>query len=401
MATDAAPRTAPLGRQLRAVREEIVATVLGQRSEIPAYATAGEDAIADLRTDVGALLDTLCDALEHARPLEPDDVAFLREPIAHRARRGDNLADVAQGLRLVQREVYERVGALAADGDQQAALEVGARLLEMIDVATAVAAEAWTQAREVGGGAAERTELLDALLQGREPATEPQRQLCGRLGLRGGATVLVVDARPANTADAGTSVAAALGALSRAGGPVELPLAGARDDELIVLRAVNADAVDELVASIERAWRRLADRGLRLALGVSAAHVLPGGAREALEEARRAREVVPPGGGVIALPSLAPLDWMALRADAATWQLVPAALRSFLEQDAADGGALLLTFRGYVASDMNVKLAARRLHLHTNTVRYRLGRVAERTGLDLRRFEDVVALHVAARLFED
>jgi sugar diacid utilization regulator len=87
-----------------------------------------------------------------------------------------------------------------------------------------------------------------------------------------------------------------------------------------------------------------------------------------------------------------------LRADGATWELVPAAVRRFVEEDAVTGGSLLRTFRGYVACDLNVKEAAK--HLHANTARYRLDRIGDRTGLDLRRFEDVVTLHIAARLFE-
>jgi sugar diacid utilization regulator len=90
---------------------------------------------------------------------------------------------------------------------------------------------------------------------------------------------------------------------------------------------------------------------------------------------------------------------MALRADTTTWELVPEKVRRFLEEDAQEGGPLLSTFLGYVESDLNVKLAGRRLHMHTNTARYRLGRIAERTGLDMRSFEDVTTLYVAARLF--
>jgi len=244
MTADAAPTTAGLGRALR-------------------------DSLDDLRSDVAALIDALCEALEHDRPLDRDDVGFLRDPIAHRGRRGDDLGDIAQGLRILQGVIYERVGELGPD--PRAALAVGARLLELIDVATVVAGEAWTEAREDGARPGDREELLDA---------------------------------------------------------------------------------------------------------------------------------VPPAGGIVSLPSLGALDWMTLRADTTTWELVPAGVRDFLEQDARDGGTLLTTFRGYVASDLNVKLAAKRLHLHTNTARYRLGRIAERTGLDLRSFEDVATLYVAARLFD-
>ena len=108
--------------------------------------------------------------------------------------------------------------------------------------------------------------------------------------------------------------------------------------------------------------------------------------------------VVVAGGGdgrdrVAALARRARLDDAAGRRD--DWERVPARVRAFLDEDARDGGPLLTTFLGYVASDLNVKLAGKRLHLHTNTARYRLGRIAERTGLDMRSFDDVTTLYVA------
>jgi DNA-binding PucR family transcriptional regulator len=38
------------------------------------------------------------------------------------------------------------------------------------------------------------------------------------------------------------------------------------------------------------------------------------------------------------------------------------------------------------------------LHVHANTVYYRLDRIAERTGCDVRRVEDLIDLLLAVRL---
>ena len=54
--------------------------------------------------------------------------------------------------------------------------------------------------------------------------------------------------------------------------------------------------------------------------------------------------------------------------------------------------AAVLALRSHAA------YAARQLHLHVNTAYYRLDRIAERTGCDLRRFADVMELLIAVRL---
>jgi hypothetical protein len=56
------------------------------------------------------------------------------------------------------------------------------------------------------------------------------------------------------------------------------------------------------------------------------------------------------------------------------------------------------TLRTYVSADLNAKTAAKRLAIHANTVHYRLGRISERTGCDLRNLADIVDLMVAIRL---
>jgi DNA-binding PucR family transcriptional regulator len=53
------------------------------------------------------------------------------------------------------------------------------------------------------------------------------------------------------------------------------------------------------------------------------------------------------------------------------------------------GAALRDSVAVYLA-DMRVDQAARRLHLHPNTLRYRLRKFEELTGTDLRRGDDVV-----------
>ena len=59
---------------------------------------------------------------------------------------------------------------------------------------------------------------------------------------------------------------------------------------------------------------------------------------------------------------------------------------------------LTTTLLEYVAADFNTKVAAERLFVHPNTARYRLGKIEERTGCDLRHVADVLDLLIALRV---
>jgi DNA-binding PucR family transcriptional regulator len=60
---------------------------------------------------------------------------------------------------------------------------------------------------------------------------------------------------------------------------------------------------------------------------------------------------------------------------------------------------LIETLHEYVAANLNATVAAERLHVHVNTARYRLGKIEEETGCNLRHMDDVLDLLVAVRLF--
>jgi len=89
---------------------------------------------------------------------------------------------------------------------------------------------------------------------------------------------------------------------------------------------------------------------------------------------------------------------MVLRDDETARRLIRPQVRRFVEEDTVAGGALIATLVEFAASDLNAVAAAERLHLHVNTAYYRLDRIAERTGCDLRRLADVMELLIALRL---
>ncbi|MBB3041098.1 helix-turn-helix domain-containing protein [Nocardioides sp. LMS-CY] len=64
------------------------------------------------------------------------------------------------------------------------------------------------------------------------------------------------------------------------------------------------------------------------------------------------------------------------------------------------GGDLLVTLRTHLEQDLSVRATAEALHVHKNTVVYRLRRIEERTGLLTRRPRDLAKLVLAVEAWE-
>lgn len=171
-----------------------------------------------------------------------------------------------------------------------------------------------------------------------------------------------------------------------------------RQDEVVGISPVSAGGETAVVERLRRAQRRLKRQGIPLGLGISTVHTGISSVTEAYGEACMARDGLGGEPGVIALSMLTSFEYLVLREDPTSRRLIRPELRQFVEEDEARGGALIKTLLAYVASDLNAKTAAERLHMHVNTAYYRLDRIAERTGCDLRRFLDVQELLIAVRL---
>ncbi|WP_432547464.1 helix-turn-helix domain-containing protein [Kineococcus sp. SYSU DK004] len=66
-----------------------------------------------------------------------------------------------------------------------------------------------------------------------------------------------------------------------------------------------------------------------------------------------------------------------------------------------DDGELLTTLRAHLRHGLSPTRTAQALHVHQNTVRYRVGRLEELLGRDLRDVADLADVHVALRLHDD
>ncbi len=75
-------------------------------------------------------------------------------------------------------------------------------------------------------------------------------------------------------------------------------------------------------------------------------------------------------------------------------------LRPLREYDTRHGAELISTLRVFLANSGAWQESARQLHLHTNTLRYRIARVEELTGRSLNQMDDRVDIYLALQLSE-
>jgi sugar diacid utilization regulator len=101
---------------------------------------------------------------------------------------------------------------------------------------------------------------------------------------------------------------------------------------------------------------------------------------------------------VLSLPDISAFEYLTLREDAVARRLIAPEIERFVIEDRQHGGPLTRTLLAYAAADLNAKAAAEELLIHVNTAHHRLGRIAEKTGCDLRRLSDVIDLLIAIRL---
>ena len=379
--------------------------------QVPAYAASHDDQLrADVGVHVAAVFRVFLDGLAGRREARRADFAITREQATRRVMQGISLADFLQAFRIGQLTLWQ--GIMTAAGDDPAArdgaLSVVAQLMQVIELGSTVAGEAYVQAQQhaLAEGDRVRRDLLEDLLARQDTRAGPGQAVLRAAGLSPGRRLLVASAAPAGEPAGGDEagppglpelpdVAAALrGSFGGHG----LGLTVVRHDEIVGIAPVAGGRAEPAVASLTRVCAGLARQGMRLAVGVSTVHAGLPEIPEAYAEARAARDGLGAGAGVLALPLLTSFDYLVLRDDETARRLIRPEVRRFVAEDVAAGGALIATLAAYAACDLNARTAARQLHLHVNTAYYRLDRIAERTGCDLRRFADVMELLIAVRL---
>jgi sugar diacid utilization regulator len=389
-----------LQQRLDSLADEAVELIV---AEVPAYRNADDRLRRDVREHVMSHLRASLESLSSGRDVTREDLLFVRPHAARRAKRVP-VADFVHAFYVGERVLWDAALSLADDEQsRQAALAFASHLPRYFEVATTHAAEVYVEAQEQLASTGERIrrDLLEDLLAGRELEPGPRLDAARAVGLSDGTACLVISAIPCESPADEQLLRGGAAALAQATASRVLPLAVVRRQEIVVVvAAITGEAPDALAVRLEAAQKRLADAGLELAVGASTVVASRAQVPEAYREAGLVRTAGAAGPGVAALAAMSAFEYLTLRPDATASRLIAPAIHEFVAQDTRDGGQLIATLREYVACDLNGKRAAENLHIHVNTAHYRLARIAERTGCDLRRVADLIEILIAARLAE-
>ncbi|MGK5630823.1 PucR family transcriptional regulator [Streptomyces sp. URMC 123] len=201
----------------------------------------------------------------------------------------------------------------------------------------------------------------------------------------------------------------------RAGGPepsdrIAVAHAGDEAVALVPLPSVPAEDpgaeagvhADELLAAVAEPLGRGLDGDGRLTIGVSAPVHSAEGLRGALEEARHARRVAAARPGRVCAAGHQELASHVLLLpfvpDDVRRAFTARLLDPLRDYDRRHRAELIPTLEAFLDCDGSWTRCATRLHLHVNTLRYRVGRIEQLTGRDLARLEDKLDFFLALRM---
>jgi hypothetical protein len=344
-----------------------------------------------------AFTQTLADRREPTRA----DFPWTGRHAMRRVDLGITLADFMKAFRIGQIALWDGVleGVAQDPSTKDSALQIVGQVMRTIEVGSTAAAEAYLEAQQfqLADSARLARDLLEDLLEGRPPTVRPRLEMLADVGISEGAPLVVVVgslAVPAGGSPDRGAHTLLRSALSNPG----RGLVVVRHDEVVAVVPVEDGGEDRMLTRVRGGVASLAGHGVFPVVGVSSVH--PGflDIPEAYEEARMARRSLRGRSGVQSLSRMSTLDYLVQTHDRTARRLVRPQVRAFVQEDLAAGGTFVETLRRYVACDLNAKLAAMELHVHANTVYYRLERIAERTGCDVRRVEELIDLLLAVSI---
>ncbi|WP_344659715.1 helix-turn-helix domain-containing protein [Catenulispora subtropica] len=380
----------PVAADLRALAPELSRRVLARLlEELPVYAALpGEEVAGDIAAIVQHSVRMFADAIEARRVPEDAELAEQRQSAQRRAEEGVPLDAILAAYQLGIAMVWSQVSAGVRPADHADLREVLELLLGLQRRILCAVSESYLAARRVIDSEEHngRHALMAALLAGAEP--DGTAQVAPRYAV----LTLALQRHPDEDA-AATGVAArrkvrrvrevldtfgdqpCLTAFRSDRGTALMPLDDAAPPDHDRLRALIADAA--------------AAAGAEVTAAVAVAD-----AAEVPAAAARTAEIVDLVGATGRPPGLYRLADVLLDYQLSRPSPALPALAARLEA-LAPKPELLVTLETYLGLGRDRRAAAAALHVHPNTIDYRLRRVSELTGLSAHRAEDLGELHAS------
>ncbi|MEV0085541.1 helix-turn-helix domain-containing protein [Saccharopolyspora sp. NPDC050642] len=375
-------RGEPLHQVLAAAAPALVPAVLARLiAELPAYAELPEE---ELRGDITRIIERgmamVGRMLRNGGAPDPKSLTDLRDDILHRAEEGVPIEAVLNAHNVGVRVAWEHFSAQARPEDMHALVGVVDLVLRYLREITSVASSVYFQERDtfLADAHAAKQDLLAALLTGGDSI-----DAAARLGIRLADSYAVLDveiaAHPDESAPGTNADVARWRKLRRFRAELERrspqPLLSRLNKHGGVVLLARDDAADPDRRVHDLVLAAGAAAGADVTVGAVSASVpgIPEAARTAHELRRLAVAGRPPG--IYTLDELA-LDYQLTRPGPAR-DVLAGKLRAI--EDEPD---LLETLCTHLGTGLNRRRTARRLHVHPNTVDYRMRKVAELTGLN-------------------
>jgi hypothetical protein len=363
--------------------------------EIPGYRDASPELINDLRAGATATVGVLARTHAEGATVRREDVAFVRELAARRVHQGVSLEVFVHAYRVALLAYWDACAdeARRLRISREAGFALARSAIDAMDIITTQAAEAYlreeNRLRTQSGRAAR--DLVERLIDGQP--IDPRRRHPAAPGLDPTGQLLTVVGSVAQTTLAvGDALQFARDALEESMSlGTARPLAAIRHGELVVITAATSPRTK--IASLRAARERTIDEhNIDVHYGVSVPSEGFASVQQAYREAALSLSYTSPSRAIVSLDDLSSLECALIGATATTKAIIASKGNNLQALPREDLAVAVETIRAFADADLNVTKAAEQIHVHPNTIRYRLQQIATKTGHDPRTFSGLVEL---------
>ena len=385
-----------VGEALATRYTEIGQTVAARiLDEIPDYRDLAPNVIADLRAGATATVELLARTFAEGSSVRREDLGFLRELAARRVHQGVSLEVFIHAYRVALLAYWDACAeeAVRLRLSREAGFTLAGSAIEAIDIITTQAAEAYlreeSRLRTQTGRAAR--DLVERLINGQP--IEPRRRHPAAPGLDPTGQLITVVGRVEQTALAvGDALQIARETLEESMllGTAR-PLVAIRHGEVVLIMAGTSPRAK--ISSLRAARQRTIDQhNIDVHYGISVPSEGFGSVQQAYREATLSLTYTSASRPIVSLYELSSLECAVIGATATTKAVIASKGNSLRALPPEDLATAVETIRAFSDTNLNIARAAEQMHVHPNTVRYRLQQIATKTGHDPRTLTGLVDL---------